>query len=498
MWERIAVTQGILAAVPAVRLRLRHDRTLWRVIEAALAGAIAAALVVISGTAEAATIIGLYNTGVDNGGAVVSSDGADQHWSLNGGPAYTSATNGNFPPAWMQNDSISLWITPTPNAGQSLDPSQAGFYAYTLTFQLTAEQASNASFTGQFAADSIAYSITLNGNLLGTGGGEQYWTAFGASPNDFVAGTNTLVFNVENWGPSMPTGLRVEFLSSGVKVLPSITCAASPNVCPTVWWFNGASPQPNNYVTTLQATTGGTDYTWRITGGALFAQFSNGSSTIDTNSTPTVDILPTTADPGDACGRTVVTVTVTVTSTNGTVTSGPIPLTLNKPKSLFYVTANDYPIIELIYGVVKVGEGYESHIIYELHDLCDKRLPVDVPVNEKFGPIVKDDHLSFWPQPSQEAGPQPPMTITDTIRCVNSLLQCQVPPAREPLQVPPFSLGNHKIDHWMDSISAGSTTPGAGVLVATFTFQRFQDHGRHCHIFSPPGSPGNYPNPRGC
>ena len=73
---------------------------------------------------------------------------------------------------------------------------------------------------------------------------------------------------------------------------PEIMCTPSAtNVC-NVWWFNGESPQPKGYVTTLTASSGGSDYTWTITGGTSYAQFSNNSSTIDTKSKDTVVLMP--------------------------------------------------------------------------------------------------------------------------------------------------------------------------------------------------------------
>lgn len=177
------------------------------------------------GGAQAATIAGLYNTGVDNSGTAVVGDVTDLHWLLNGGAAYTSVTNGSFPQGpWIADDSVSRWITPTRNAADSLDPSSSGFYTYTLSFVLTPQQAAaGASFTGQFAADNTGDLITLNGNTLGSNiGGFDHWTTFGATAGDFIAGTNTLAFVVENFAQSTgnPTGLRVEFLSSTIDQTP--------------------------------------------------------------------------------------------------------------------------------------------------------------------------------------------------------------------------------------------------------------------------------------
>lgn len=72
------------------------------------------------------------------------------------------------------------------------------------------------------AADNLVTSILLNGNLLAaSGGGFTSWSNFGAN-SGFVAGTNTLAFNVTNFGQvsGNPSGLRVEFVQSNAAVVP--------------------------------------------------------------------------------------------------------------------------------------------------------------------------------------------------------------------------------------------------------------------------------------
>jgi hypothetical protein len=178
--------------------------------------------------ANAATISGLYDTGVDNNGVAVAGHGADQHWLLGGGAAYTGATNGSFPIGyWVPDTTVSRWLTPTPNAGDSFDPSADGAYAYSLTFNLTASQAAGASFLGQFASDNTVSGVTLNGNTIGGGGSFSNWTGLSASSSDFVAGANTLVFTIDNFAQNggNPTGLNVEFLSSTMGVPEPTTWA---------------------------------------------------------------------------------------------------------------------------------------------------------------------------------------------------------------------------------------------------------------------------------
>ena len=188
--------------------------------------AAAAAFTVLAGGSAQASISGLYNTGVVDGGStngmgagVASGNGGDANWQLNEGPTYMGLTNGQFPtPYWLPDNNISRWITPSANAGDSYDPSANGYYKYALTFSVT--NPGHAGFAGQFLADNLVNAITLNGNAIYTGptdGSSQFgsWTSFSAPSADFVAGNNTLVVHLENYaqGSGNPTGLNVEFTS---------------------------------------------------------------------------------------------------------------------------------------------------------------------------------------------------------------------------------------------------------------------------------------------
>jgi hypothetical protein len=182
---------------------------------------VAAALLAFAAPASAVTIAGLVNTGA---GFALGTNGVDSNWTLFGGPAFVSGTNGVFPVAtnWLADTTTSRWITPTSNAGDSLSPVADDNYSYTLTFSLAGLNPGTASFNGRYAADNLVTSILLNGNVLAaSGGGFANWTAFGAS-SGFAPGVNTLTFNVTNVGQvsGNPSGLRVEFLTSDAAVVP--------------------------------------------------------------------------------------------------------------------------------------------------------------------------------------------------------------------------------------------------------------------------------------
>jgi hypothetical protein len=193
--------------------------------------AVTALSLVVAGPASAATIVGLYNTGADTGGSGwgvgggvnLNSKGSDAHWynaAGNGGHAFTGLP---LNPSWISNNDKSRWITLKPQGDATYDPTTAGNYTYTLSFNLAADDVAGAFFTGQFLVDNQITSIVLNNTeIFATGGDFDEWTAFSSSPGAFVSGTNTLAFNVLNFAQNgdNPTGLRVEFLTNGVAAVP--------------------------------------------------------------------------------------------------------------------------------------------------------------------------------------------------------------------------------------------------------------------------------------
>lgn len=188
-----------------------------------LAAAVAAATFAVP--ANATVISTLFNTGVDSSKVSVVGVGVvDRYWRLaeNEGPAYVSGQNGVFPVAtnWLAEDSVSRWITPTPLAGDTLNPTSDGTYNYSLAFSLAGLRAGQASLKWRFSADNEVLGITLNGTpISGSGGGFTSWTAFSAA-SGFLAGINTLTFRVSNFGQAdgNPSGLRVEL--SGTDSVP--------------------------------------------------------------------------------------------------------------------------------------------------------------------------------------------------------------------------------------------------------------------------------------
>ncbi len=171
----------------------------------------------------ASAIPGLCNTGQTVGcGATAAPGGVDQNWTLTSSASNTAYDPASVNGAWLANNSTSLWLTPSANGNQSYDPSTSGSYSYSLNFDLTGFDPASASFAGRFAADNLVNSIMLNGVSLGASGGTfNSWTNFAAS-SGFVAGMNTLTFDVTNLAQASgnPTGLRVEFSNSSVAAVP--------------------------------------------------------------------------------------------------------------------------------------------------------------------------------------------------------------------------------------------------------------------------------------
>jgi hypothetical protein len=165
-------------------------------ISAAAAGFLTAA------PASAASIIGLYNTGVDaSGNKVTTVNTPELHYTSTSGAAFT--TNN---PNYLTDPNASFIAGGLNGSG--------GSQTYALAFDLGALNPTTASLSGQLAYDNGAQ-VYLNGNLLfsdlpaspGTLAAFQTLHSFNASSSYFVAGINTLTFSVLDY--QAPTGLLV-------------------------------------------------------------------------------------------------------------------------------------------------------------------------------------------------------------------------------------------------------------------------------------------------
>lgn len=201
-----------------------------------------ACLWAIAVSASAATIPGLFNTGVLSDGTVAPAGAVDLHYVL------IASADPNFPgpsaivanpiPAglWLANSTTSRWIGPTVNQGYPTGAAAhpIGDYTYRLTFDLTGLDPATASITGNWAADNSGQFIRLNGANT-PGNAVPVFTSLQAFTvsSGFVTGINTLDFVVKNTsgGGSNPTGLRVSDIAG--------TANATVVPAPAAFWLLG-------------------------------------------------------------------------------------------------------------------------------------------------------------------------------------------------------------------------------------------------------------------
>lgn len=172
-------------------------------------------------TAVAAPIPGLFNTGVDNSSVATIISTPDIHYTLISGPAL-NAVSSAANPGWLSNNTSisphSQWIgpSPTPNV---LAPS--GIYTYELIFNLTGLDESTAQISGSWASDNSSL-VRLNGTPAAgiphnVGVPFKNFDTFSFPVgSSFVPGLNSLTFEVNNF--SGPSGLLVGRLAGTAAV----------------------------------------------------------------------------------------------------------------------------------------------------------------------------------------------------------------------------------------------------------------------------------------
>lgn len=184
--------------IPLKRVTFRHCalKTFWG---CSAAGVVMLALAPV---ASAASISGLYDTGVLNDGSLAPANSIDQHYVLTSSadPTYTGPAayvdSSVVAGAWVPNDSTAQWISP--NSGPGNQPYAPGNYVYQLQFSLAGLDPSTASISGMWATDN-AGSLYINGVLTGnSSSGYLPYTVPFLVNSGFVQGTNTLDFVVNN------------------------------------------------------------------------------------------------------------------------------------------------------------------------------------------------------------------------------------------------------------------------------------------------------------
>lgn len=155
---------------------------------------------------------GLFSTGVDDSAVPLLDNEVDPHYTFvanaNGGGADTLAM-GAIPGAWLSNSITSRWIGPTTNSD-----GMPGLYTFQTTFDLLGFDLESVVVLGRWSSDNSGVEVRLNGVATGITGSGDFTNLFDFEINrGFVAGVNTLEFDVNNAGDATnPVGLRVENL----------------------------------------------------------------------------------------------------------------------------------------------------------------------------------------------------------------------------------------------------------------------------------------------
>ncbi len=169
---------------------------------------------------QGAPIPKLYNTGVDDTGALLGAGVVDPHYQIfeSADPAFPGpeafTLTAGFPVGpWLAEGPNSRWIAPQASQATGNEP---GNYIYRTTFDLTGFDPAKARISGQWTSDNAGVDVLLNGVSLWISQGGN----FGAFNDflietEFMDGLNTLDFVVNNAGDAVnPTGLRVEMIGT--------------------------------------------------------------------------------------------------------------------------------------------------------------------------------------------------------------------------------------------------------------------------------------------
>ncbi len=160
------------------------------------------------------SVPGVFNTGVDDMGALLPDGTVDTHYTLVVNPDGTGAgplvqDGTRFPindHTWVHADD-SKWIGPRFETSGSA----GGDYVYRMNLNVTGYDLSSLRFVGEWATDNGGTDITINGNSTGTtSGGFGAFTPFTINTG-FIDGANQVEFKLNNASLGY-TGLQVRKL----------------------------------------------------------------------------------------------------------------------------------------------------------------------------------------------------------------------------------------------------------------------------------------------
>jgi hypothetical protein len=182
-----------------------------------------AAVSLLPGSSQAATISGLFNTGVDQFGVALAAPNGTPNGVVDTHYIVTTPSNMNVPfgvdavtykhPSYVPNSATSSWISNSSDGNPG-----NGFLTFQTTFTLTGSTA-GAFLSGLWGVDNDG-EIFLNGHDTGIGltfgfpAFEQLHAFSITNASWFVSGVNVLSFKVTDEGP--PLGFRVDALAGSV------------------------------------------------------------------------------------------------------------------------------------------------------------------------------------------------------------------------------------------------------------------------------------------
>ena len=177
-------------------------------------------------------IADLYNTGVDDHRALLANSAVDAHYLLvqsddaaYPGPQSFVILDNVFPIGpWLGTTPDSKWIGPRPEAGTGNVP---GNYTYRTFFNVGDRDPSTVIIVGRWLTDNTGVDIKVNGVSVANAplsSSFTSWTTFTlASTNaGFSTGTNTIDFVMNNAPPAGPTGIRVEYTLTNLRIPPGV------------------------------------------------------------------------------------------------------------------------------------------------------------------------------------------------------------------------------------------------------------------------------------
>lgn len=186
------------------------------------------------GNTKAETTIyvpGLFNTGVNGAGVVLSQQSPEMHYSLSGAASIAYVVPPVYEPnlgwVWTPAPAGSAWIGPN-STTNTAPPDPVGLYHYRLEFDLTGYNPDDVRISGSWMTDNEG-ELFLNGVSTGFATDPESYkhlTPFSLY-SGFTSGINTLEFRVlnESVGPN-PSGLCVAALQATLVPEPGALAIA--------------------------------------------------------------------------------------------------------------------------------------------------------------------------------------------------------------------------------------------------------------------------------